>query len=55
MEQCNMSLHLLNQGIDMNPLFSNTRIGRYTLRNRLVMAPMTRSLRIPVIMTAHSG
>ena len=27
----------------MNPLFSNTRIGRYTLRNRLVMAPMTRS------------
>jgi N-ethylmaleimide reductase len=43
MEQFNMSLHLLNQGIDMNPLFSNTRIGRYTLRNRLVMAPMTRS------------
>jgi N-ethylmaleimide reductase len=27
----------------MNPLFSNTRIGRYTLRNRFVMAPMTRS------------
>ena len=27
----------------MNPLFSTTRIGRYTLRNRLVMAPMTRS------------
>ena len=27
----------------MNPLFSNTRLGRYTLRNRLVMAPMTRS------------
>ena len=27
----------------MNPLFSTTRLGRYTLRNRLVMAPMTRS------------
>ncbi|SAL30365.1 NADH-flavin oxidoreductase/NADH oxidase [Caballeronia udeis] len=27
----------------MNPLFSSTRIGRYTLRNRFVMAPMTRS------------
>jgi N-ethylmaleimide reductase len=38
-----MSIPLLNQGIDMNPLFSTTRIGRYTLRNRLVMAPMTRS------------
>jgi N-ethylmaleimide reductase len=43
MDQCKMSSHLLNQGIDMNPLFSTTRIGRYTLRNRLVMAPMTRS------------
>jgi len=43
MDQCNMSIHLFNQGIDMNTLFSNTRIGRYTLRNRLVMAPMTRS------------
>lgn len=27
----------------MNPLHETTRIGRYTLRNRLVMAPMTRS------------
>ncbi len=27
----------------MNSLFSTTQIGRYTLRNRLVMAPMTRS------------
>lgn len=27
----------------MDPLFSNTRIGRHTLRNRIVMAPMTRS------------
>lgn len=27
----------------MNPLFSTTRIGRYTLRNRFIMAPMTRS------------
>ncbi len=27
----------------MNPLFSTTQIGRYTLRNRLVMSPMTRS------------
>src|SRR5471030_3182546 len=43
MDQCNMSIHLFNQGIDMNTLFTNTRIGRYTLRNRLVMAPMTRS------------
>src|SRR5471032_1940719 len=43
MDQYKLSPHLLNQGIDMNPLFSTTRIGRYTLRNRLVMAPMTRS------------
>ncbi|GLQ91500.1 alkene reductase [Dyella acidisoli] len=27
----------------MNPLFSPVRVGRYTLQNRLVMAPMTRS------------
>jgi len=27
----------------MNPLFSTSQIGRYTLRNRLVMSPMTRS------------
>ncbi|AXV79232.1 MULTISPECIES: alkene reductase [Ralstonia solanacearum species complex] len=27
----------------MNPLFAPLRIGRYTLQNRLVMAPMTRS------------
>ncbi|MEW6341234.1 MAG: alkene reductase [Paraburkholderia sp.] len=27
----------------MNPLYQSTRIGRHTLRNRLVMAPMTRS------------
>ena len=27
----------------MNPLFTTTPLGRYTLRNRLVMAPMTRS------------
>lgn len=27
----------------MNPLYQPVRIGRYTLRNRLVMAPMTRS------------
>jgi N-ethylmaleimide reductase len=27
----------------MNPLFSTTQIGPYTLRNRLVMSPMTRS------------
>jgi 2,4-dienoyl-CoA reductase-like NADH-dependent reductase (Old Yellow Enzyme family) len=27
----------------MNPLFTSVRIGRYTLPNRLVMAPMTRS------------
>lgn len=27
----------------MNPLFSTTQIGRYTLRNRIVMSPMTRS------------
>jgi len=27
----------------MNALFTPTRIGRYTVRNRLVMAPMTRS------------
>jgi N-ethylmaleimide reductase len=27
----------------MNTLYENTRLGRYTLRNRLVMAPMTRS------------
>jgi N-ethylmaleimide reductase len=27
----------------MNPLTENLRLGRYTLRNRLVMAPMTRS------------
>jgi N-ethylmaleimide reductase len=27
----------------MNPLHETVRIGRYTLRNRLVMAPMTRS------------
>lgn len=27
----------------MNPLFTPTRVGRYTLPNRLVMAPMTRS------------
>jgi len=27
----------------MNPLDEPTRLGRYTLRNRLVMAPMTRS------------
>jgi N-ethylmaleimide reductase len=28
---------------DMNKLFSSTQIGPYTLRNRFVMAPMTRS------------
>ena len=27
----------------MNPQFTPTRIGRYMLPNRLVMAPMTRS------------
>lgn len=27
----------------MNPLYKNTRLGNYTLRNRFVMAPMTRS------------
>src|SRR5690606_4861093 len=27
----------------MNPLYKNTHVGRYTLRNRFVMAPMTRS------------
>lgn len=27
----------------MNPLFTPIRVGRYTLQNRLVMAPMTRS------------
>lgn len=27
----------------MSSLYENTRLGRYTLRNRLVMAPMTRS------------
>jgi N-ethylmaleimide reductase len=27
----------------MSPLFSNVRVGRHTLSNRLVMAPMTRS------------
>ena len=27
----------------MNALYTSTRLGRYTLRNRLVMAPMTRS------------
>lgn len=27
----------------MNPLYKSTHIGRYTLRNRFVMAPMTRS------------
>jgi N-ethylmaleimide reductase len=27
----------------MNPLYESTRLGHYTLRNRLVMAPMTRS------------
>ena len=27
----------------MNPLFTSVRVGRYTLPNRLVMAPMTRS------------
>lgn len=27
----------------MNSLFSQVQIGRYTLSNRMVMAPMTRS------------
>src|SRR5690606_25592797 len=36
-------IHPTNQGIDMNPLYKNTRVGHYTLRNRFVMAPMTRS------------
>ncbi len=27
----------------MNPIFTSVRVGRYTLPNRLVMAPMTRS------------
>jgi N-ethylmaleimide reductase len=27
----------------MSPLFTPVRVGRYTLPNRLVMAPMTRS------------
>jgi hypothetical protein len=31
------------EGIVMNPLNETVRIGRHTLRNRLVMAPMTRS------------
>jgi N-ethylmaleimide reductase len=43
MDQSILSIHPLYQGIDMNPLHDPTRIGRYTLRNRLVMAPMTRS------------
>jgi N-ethylmaleimide reductase len=35
--------HLLLKEHGMNPLFTPVRIGRYTLPNRLVMAPMTRS------------
>ncbi|TAM09733.1 MAG: N-ethylmaleimide reductase NemA, partial [Pusillimonas sp.] len=27
----------------MNPLYESTHLGHYTLRNRVVMAPMTRS------------
>jgi 2,4-dienoyl-CoA reductase-like NADH-dependent reductase (Old Yellow Enzyme family) len=42
-DQFILSIHPLTQGIDMNSLYENTRLGRYTLRNRLVMAPMTRS------------
>jgi NADH:flavin oxidoreductase / NADH oxidase family len=31
------------RAIDMNPFNETVRIGRHTMRNRLVMAPMTRS------------
>jgi hypothetical protein len=31
------------RGIEVNALNETVRIGRHTLRNRLVMAPMTRS------------
>jgi N-ethylmaleimide reductase len=35
--------HQPTKEIDMNQLFTPTKIGRHILRNRLVMAPMTRS------------
>jgi N-ethylmaleimide reductase len=44
MDQFILSLLLhQHQGIDMNSLYKSIRIGRHTLRNRFVMAPMTRS------------
>lgn len=41
----------------MNPLNETVRIGRYTLRNRLVMAPMTQPACPPQSLrsTTHSA